>query len=119
MSWMPIGAAEWSARRSARGAVPATNISRQLRLGALALRTVFIVAVMILTVHVSLPQRANVWTILETPDDLMRAIVGVSVCVWGVMQLFTAPKDSHAYRTWFYIGLAGVPFVLICMVGIW
>lgn len=116
MSWMP---AEWGARRTASDALPATDISRQLRLAALTLRTVFIVAVLILTVHVAMPQSASVWRILETPDDLLRVIVGIAVCAGGVMQLFTVPKDAYAYRTWFYIGLAGVPFVLICMVGVW
>lgn len=117
MSWMPIGANDWAARRAAKA--PATPISRELRLAAITLRAVFIVAVLIATVHVSMPQRAGIWTIFETPDDLLRVIVGVAVCAWGVMQLFTMPKDAHAYRTWFYIGLAGVPFVLICMAGIW
>lgn len=115
MSWMPIGANDWRARRDA----PPIQISREMRLAALALRTVLIIAVLVITAHVSMPQSAGVWTIFETPGDLLRVIIGVAVCVWGIAQLFTVPKDAHAYQTWFYLGLAGVPFVLICMVGIW
>jgi hypothetical protein len=43
----------------------------------------------------------------------------IAVCVWLVIQLFRAPKDAEGYRTWLYLGLAAVPFALICVLAVW
>jgi hypothetical protein len=69
--------------------------------------------------RVSLPQSSTIWTIYDNPGDLARLALGIGACVWISVQLFIAPKDPHSYGAWFYIGLAAVPFALICVAGIW
>jgi hypothetical protein len=86
---------------------------------ALMLRTVFIGALVVVIVHVSMPQSASLWTAYDAPADLVRLVFGLGICVWLALQLFILPKDHGAYRTWLYLGLAAVPFVVICIVGIW
>jgi hypothetical protein len=45
--------------------------------------------------------------------------LGIGVCIWLAVQLFHGPNDAHGYRTWLYLGLAAVPFTLICLVAVW
>jgi hypothetical protein len=66
-----------------------------------------------------MPQSETIWTAYETPGDLIRMALGFVVCLGIVIQLFMAPKDAQAYRTWLYLGLAAVPFALICVFAIW
>jgi hypothetical protein len=120
MSWLPVGADQWPHRRSSADPKdPALEIPRGLYWAGVILRTLFILAIVTVTVHVAMPQRASLSTLLETPGDLIRLILGFAVCFWLALQLPAMPKDSHAFRTWFYLGLAAVPFALICIVGIW
>ena len=93
--------------------------SKRLRFGALALRTVFIGLLLIMTVHASLPENSTIWNAYATPSDFVRLILGAAVCIWVAGQLLIAPRDDHALLTWFYLGLVGVPFILICLVGTW
>jgi hypothetical protein len=120
MSWMPIGADQWEEGHYPAGAkAPRFRISRrQQMLGAL-LRMVFIASLVVVILHVSLPQSTTIWTAYETPGDLIRLALGVAVGIWIGIQLFIVPKDAGAYRTWLYLGLTGVPFVGICIFGIW
>jgi len=119
MSWMPIAVDHWVERRNSTGKAAVSNISRRLLIAALILRTVFIVSLLVVTVHVSLPQSSTMWTAFETPSDVIRLTLGFLVCLWFAWQLFAMPKDGQAYRTWFYLGLAAVPFTGICIFGIW
>jgi hypothetical protein len=117
MSWMPI---EWARRATSREAKsPVSKIPTGLRIAGTVLRTIFIVAVLLVTLRVSMPQSETFWTVYETPGDLIRLALGLAVCVWLVAQLFTVPKDAQAYRTWLYLGLAAVPFALICVFAVW
>jgi len=117
MSWMPIGADQWP-RRSSSG-VETPDVTKHHRLASIILRTIFIASILIVTVHVSMPQSETLWTVYDTPGDLIRVLLGLAVCVWLAIQLFIMPKDDHAHRMWLYLGLAAVPFALICIVGIW
>jgi hypothetical protein len=119
MSSMPVGAAPWERRYPAGAKKPETRISSRQRVLALILRTVFIGALVVVIIHVSMPQSANLWTAYEAPGDLVRLLFGFAICAWLALQLFILPKDPGAYRTWLYLGLAAVPFVVICIVGIW
>jgi hypothetical protein len=99
--------------------LPASQGSNGLRIAATLLRTAFILILMALMVRVSLPQSETIWSAYETPGDLIRLWLGIGVCIWLVVQLFQGPHDAHGYRTWFYLGLAAVPFTLICLLAVW
>jgi FtsH-binding integral membrane protein len=90
-----------------------------LRIAATILRTIFICAVGLITVSVSMPQNETIWTIYDTPLDALRLLLGLAVCVWLAIQLFKGPVDAHGYRTWLYLGIVAVPFALICLVYVW
>ncbi len=98
---------------------PVVTVSNRLRLAAIVLRVTFILLLLALTIRVSLPQSETVWSSYETPGDLVRLALGIGVAVWLLIQLFRGPTDAQAYRTWFYLGLAAVPFTLICLIAIW
>jgi hypothetical protein len=93
--------------------------SLRLRLASLILRTTFIVSLLVVIAHVSMPQSETLWTIFDTPGDVVRLLLGMAVCAWLAFQLFTVPKDAHAHRTWVRLGVVAVPFVLICIFAIW
>ncbi len=96
-----------------------SNLPFGLRVLGVVLRTIFVASLVLVTVRVSLPQNETIWTAYETPGDLIRLALGIAVCMWLALQLFWKPKDPQAYRTWIYIGLATVPFALICVFAVW
>jgi hypothetical protein len=95
------------------------DVSHAMRIVAIALRTLFIVLLLVLTLRVSLPQSETIWTAYDTPPDLVRLILGLGVCAWLVYQLFLVPHDADSSRTWFYLGLVAVPFTLITLFAVW
>ena len=118
MSWLPIGADQWVGWRK-YAATHDRKVPTRLVITSLLLRTVFIVSLVIVTVHVAMPQSASIWTAYDSLGDMVRLGLGLAVCGWIAVQAFTMPKDAHAYRTWLYLGLAAVPFAVTCMIGIW
>ena len=114
MSQRPLEAGHASDEKPPRPEIPAG-----LRAVGLVLRTIFIVALVLVTIRVSLPQNETIWTAYDTPADLARLMLGVVVCLWIAAQLFRLPKDAGAYRTWLYLGFAAVPFAVICALAIW
>ncbi len=117
MSWMPI---EWTWRETPADAkASASHLPAGLLIASIVLRTLFIGALLVITLRVSMPQSETIWTAYDTPGDLIRMALGLAVCVWLVIQLFTAPKDTQHHRTWLYLGLAAVPFALICLLAVW
>lgn len=115
MSWIPAGTEQWP--RSAPTQAP--KVSPGHRMLSITLRAIFIASVLIAVIHLSLPQSATIWRAYEAPGDFVRLALGLAVAAWVAFQLFTLPKDPHAHRTWLYLGLAAVPFVLICIIGLW
>jgi hypothetical protein len=99
--------------------LPGSKIPAGLRIAATLLRTVFIGTLVLLVLTVSMPQNETIWTIYDTPLDAVRLLLGVAVCLWLAIQLFKGPRDDQGYRTWFYLGLAAVPFALIILAYIW
>lgn len=118
MSSIPVDTDQWSLRRNRRAAVQ-LPVSKHLRIAGACLRALFIILLLIATVHASLPQSESIWTVYDTPGDLIRLALGLAVGVWGTIQLFTVPKDIHAFRTWFYVGLLAIPLLIVCVIGTW
>jgi hypothetical protein len=94
-------------------------VSPRLRAAGLVLRALFIAALVAVVVRVAAPQSENIWSVYETPGDLIRVALGLAVCLWIAVHLFMLPKDPEAYRTWVYLGAAVVPFALICAIAVW
>ena len=87
--------------------------------GGVAVRTVFLIMLTVLTARVASPQIERLSSIYETPGDLIRVLMGVGVCAWFIVNLFRLPKDAGAYRTWMYLGLAVLPLSVLCAVVVW
>jgi hypothetical protein len=119
MTDAPIGVAE-QAKAPQRSEAPAADdtMSASRRLGVV-LRLVFIACLVAITVRVALPQSETIWTVYDTPGDLVRLVLGLAVCLWIGIQLFQWPADAKSYQTWLYFGLVAVPFALICLIAAW
>jgi hypothetical protein len=87
--------------------------------GGVAVRTLFLIVLTILTARVASPQMERLSSIYETPGDLVRVFMGVAVCAWFIVNLFILPKDAGAYRTWMYLGLAVLPLSVLCAFVVW
>jgi len=98
---------------------PAEKIFPALRIASTLLRTIFICLVVLITFIVSMPQNETIWTVYDTPLDVVRLLLGLAVCFWLAAQLFRGPIDAHGYRTWLYLGIVTIPFALICLIAIW
>jgi hypothetical protein len=59
-----------------------TKIPVSLRILAIILRALFISALVAITVRVSTPQSETLWSVHETPADLVRLALGLAVCLW-------------------------------------
>jgi hypothetical protein len=93
--------------------------SRRVRIAGAILRALFIGILIAVTARVASPQSEGLWSAYETPGDLIRVALGLSVCLWLAVHVFILPKDAEAFRTWFYLGLAVLPLALICAFVIW
>ena len=106
---MPTQAAETTSRPP----------SFRLKLSGTIARTIFILVLVLVTIRVASPQVETYRSILETPDDFVRVLLGVVVCMWCMINLFILPKDAEAYRTWIYLGLAILPLSVLCAFVAW
>jgi hypothetical protein len=98
---------------------PRSAIPMALRIMAIILRTLFIGALVAITLRVSSPQSESLASIYETPEDLIRLALGFAVYLWIVIHLFMLPKDAEGYRTWVYLGLVVAPLALAVAIAIW
>ena len=94
-------------------------IPTRLKVAGIILRSVFICALLAVTVRVSTPQNETIWSVFDSFGDLVRVVLGLVVSVWIVAHLFMLPKDQEGYRTWVYLGLALAPLALACAVAVW
>src|SRR5690348_2740280 len=90
-----------------------------VRIVALLLRAVFLIALVVVAIRASAPQNETVWSAYETPGDLIRLILGAAVAIGILVQLFRPPKDAHAYRTWAYLGIILAPLAVAIAVAAW
>jgi hypothetical protein len=88
-------------------------------IGGTAVRTLFLIILAVVTARVASPQIENIWSIFETPGDLIRVALGLVVCVWLLANLFILPKDPGAYRTWLYLGITVLPLSALCAFVVW
>jgi hypothetical protein len=88
-------------------------------LGGVAGRTLFLIALIILTARVASPQIERLSSVYETPGDLIRVLMGLGVCAFIVVHLFILPKDAGAYRTWMYLGPVLLPLAILCAFVVW
>lgn len=96
-----------------------STIPMGLRILAIILRTMFIGALVVVSVRLSSPQSETIWTAYETPSDLIRLALGFAVCLWIVVHLFMLPKEAEGYRTWVYLGLVLAPLAWAAAIAIW
>ena len=91
-----------------------------LRVLAIVLRALFMGALAVVVARVSSPQSETIWSVYETPGDLIRLALGFAVYLWIVIHLFMLPKDAEGYRTWVYLGLVVAPLALAAVaIAIW
>jgi hypothetical protein len=98
---------------------PTAKVPASVWFGGMAVRTIFLVVLTVLTARVASPQSETIRSVFETPGDLIRVALGFAVCVWFVANLFILPKDPGAYRTWLYLGVAVLPLSLLCAIVVW
>jgi hypothetical protein len=98
---------------------PAPGIPAGLRIAGIFLRALFIGTLLVVVARVSFPQSESIWSVYETPGDLIRLALGVAAGVWILVHLFTLPKDPEAYRAWVYLGLIVAPVVLLLAIVTW
>ncbi len=115
----PFSSRSAPAGTAAEASSPTERISPTLRVAATFLRVVFICLVVLITFIVSMPQNETIWTVYDTPLDVVRLLLGLAVCIWLAVQLFKGPIDAHGYRTWLYLGLVAIPFAVICLLAVW
>jgi uncharacterized integral membrane protein len=104
---------------TAKTKAPGAKISRSVWLGGLAVRTIFIAILIVVTARVASPQVEHIWSLWETPSDVVRAVLGIAVCGWLLVHLFIVPKDPGGYLTWLYLGIAILPLSVLCAFVIW
>lgn len=87
--------------------------------GGVAVRTLFLIVLTVMTARVASPQIEHLTSAYETPGDLIRVLLGLGVCSWFIVNLFILPKDAGAYRTWMYLGLVVLPLSVLCAFAVW
>jgi len=96
-----------------------STIPMGLRILAIVLRALFLGALVAITVRLSRPQSETIWSVYETPGDLIRLMLGVAVCLWIVLHLFMLPRTAEGYRSWVYLGLVAAPLAWAVAIAIW
>jgi hypothetical protein len=99
--------------------LPGNPIPPGLRIAGIVLRSIFVGALLVLTIRVAAPQNETIWSVFDTPGDLIRVILGLVAGIWILAHLFMLPKDPEGYRTWVYFGLALAPLALACAIAVW
>ena len=98
---------------------PTSKLPSYIWAGGVAVRTIFLIILIVLTARVASPQMERLATLYETPGDLVRVLIGVAVCAWFIVNVFRLPKDAGAYRTWMYMGIALLPLAVLCAYVVW
>jgi hypothetical protein len=111
---LPANAASKSAADKSEPKVPV-----RVRVGGNIARALFLIILTVLTARVASPQVETFRSMLETPGDLIRVMLGFGVCTFFVVNLFIPPRDDEGYRTWMYLGPALLPLSVLCAFVVW
>ena len=98
---------------------PAPKPSFGVRLAGMVIRGLFLAILAVTTARAASPQMERIWSILETPGDFIRVVVGFVACAWFTANIFIPPRDPSAYETWIYLGPVLLPLSLLCAIVIW
>lgn len=98
---------------------PGYGVPGYMRFAAILFRSLFIIALLIVTAWVSSPQFGSNWLEHFSLGDFIRVTLGALACLWMFVNLFILPKDAQGYRTWTYLGLAIMPLALLCFIVFW
>jgi hypothetical protein len=101
------------------GETETATIPKGQRILAMFLRALVFGALVAMTVHLSSPQSETIWTVYDTPGDLIRLALGFAVCLWIVIRFFRFPKTAEVYRAWVNFGLVVAPLALVTAIAIW
>ena len=115
----PEGKTLLTAQRPPGSEMEVAAIPLWLRILVMVLRTLFFGALVAVTVRLSSPQSETIWTVYDTPSDLISVAVGFAVCIWIVVQFFMFPKRADVYRAWVRIGLVVTPLALAMAIAVW
>lgn len=105
--------------KSLDGKATRTRLPRSVRLAGLIVRTLFIGILIVVTLRVASPQVEHIWSLYETPSDVVRVGLGGVVCLWLGVHLFIVPNDQGGYRTWARLGIIILPLALLCAYVVW
>ncbi len=98
---------------------PTAKLSAAVKLWGMLIRAMFLIVLIAITARAASPQIENIWSVFETPGDLIRVIVGFVACAWFAAHIFIPPRDPDAYETWLYLGPAILPLSVLCAVVVW
>jgi hypothetical protein len=98
---------------------PTAELSSGVKFGGMVTRALFLMVLIAVTARAASPQIENIWSILETPGDFIRVVVGFVACAWFTAHIFIPPRDPSAYETWLYLGPAILPLSILCAVVVW
>jgi hypothetical protein len=108
-----------TAQRPSGSEMEVAAIPLWLRILVMVLRALFFGALVAVTVRLSSPQSETIWTVYETPSDLIRVAVGFTVCLWIVVHFFMFPKRADVFTAWVRIGLVVTPLALAMAIAVW
>ena len=98
---------------------PTAKLSSGVKFAGMVIRALFLIVLIAITARAASPQIENIWSIFETPSDLIRVVVGFVACAWFTAHIFIPPRDPGAYQTWLYLGPAILPLSMLCAVVVW
>jgi hypothetical protein len=109
----------WGSAPVVAGKPSAAKLTFPVKFAGLAVRGVFLIVLVAVTARAASPQTETLWSVLETPGDLIRVAVGFVACAWFTAHIFIPPRDPGAYKIWLYLGPAILPFAVLCAVVVW
>jgi hypothetical protein len=83
------------------------------------LRALFFGALVAVIARLSSPQSETIWTVYDTPGDLIRLALGIAICLWVVIRFLMFSNRAEVYRAWAYFGLVVAPLGWATAIAMW